>query len=307
MAIKFSDIKQKIDLFLWEKSNKEKIIVVYWPTACWKTALAIEIWEYLNSEIISADSQQIFKWLDIWTWKVTPEEAKWIKHHMIDVCNPDVKYSVWAYKKEADNVILHLISNWKIPIICWWTGLYIDSLVYNFNLSKVPCDDELRGNLEKFRIENWNEKLWEKLNEIDPQYAQELHFSNYRYVMRWIEVKTLTWKSKKESFTDRELIYDVLFITPYDWNRQELYDKINFREKHIFENWLEEEVKKLLKKYSREDFWMKSIWYKEMIEYLSWEATFEESLESLQKNARHYAKRQLTWFKKYTNNSQYEK
>lgn len=299
MSKMFSDVKQKIDDFLSKKSSLKKLIVVYWPTACWKTSLAIKIAKYLSWEVISADSQQIFKGLDIWTWKVTKDEAEGIKHHMIDVCEPNCNYSVWAYKKDAQKIISRLHSDWKMPIICGWTWLYIDSLVYDFPLWKLPADEKLRDDLEKFRLENWNEKLWEELNKIDPDYANDLHFSNYRYVIRGIEVKKLTWKSKKDFFEEKKLKYDVLFLTPYDWDRPKLYDKINLREKEIFENWLEEETKKLLKKYNRDDFWMKSIWYKEMAQYLFSEATFEEALDDLQKNARRYAKRQLTWFRKY--------
>jgi tRNA dimethylallyltransferase len=288
-----------IDNFLNTPSDKQKIIIIYWPTACGKTSLSIKVAKYLNSEVISADSQQIFKWLDIWTWKVTEKEADWIPHHMIDIINPDEEYSVWAYKKESEKIIKNLYNQNKIPIICGWTGLYIDSLIYDFNIPKLPADWELRDELEKQREEKWNDYIWEKLKEIDPEYAKTLHPNNHRYVIRWIEVKTLTWKSKLEFKSEKILKYDVLFITPYDWNREELYNKINFREKQIFEEGLLEETKNLLKKYSKNDFWMQSIGYKEMISYLEWEMSWEESIEELQKNARHYAKRQLTWFKKY--------
>lgn len=282
------------------KNNPEwKIIVVYWPTASWKSDLAIDIARFIDSEIISTDSQQIFTWLDIWTWKVTPEEMALAKHYMIDITTPDNSYSVWDFKEEAEKIIEEIYKKWKCPILAWWTWLYIDSLIYWFNVPWIPSSEKLRLELEEFRQQNWNEKLWEKLNEIDGEYAKELHMNNYIYVMRALEVKILTWKSKKEFRQEKNLKKDVLFITPYAWNREALYDRIWLRVEKMFEKWLLEEVKNLLEKYSKDDFWMKSIWYKEVCDYISWEITLEEAKELVKKNSRNYAKRQLTWFNKY--------
>ena len=130
--------------FLEKKSEKNKIIVIYWPTACGKTDLSIKIAKFLNSEIISTDSRQIFKWLDIWTGKVTEEEKEGIIHHMIDIIEPNQEYSVWEFKKEAEKIIKNILKKWEIPILCWWTWLYIDSLIYDFKIPKVPADLILR-------------------------------------------------------------------------------------------------------------------------------------------------------------------
>jgi len=290
---------EKINDFLNKKTPKQKVIVIYWPTASWKTGLSIEVAKYLNTEIIWTDSRQIFKNLDIWTWKITIEEMQWIKHHMIDIITPDMNYSVWEYKVAAEKNIEDIISNWKIPILCWGTWLYIDSLIYDFDIPKIPADDNLRDSLDKERKEFWNQYIWEKLNKIDPNYAKELHPNNYRYVIRAIEVKTLTWKSKTEFRTEKSLKYDVLFLTPYNGNRVELYNKIDLRIKQMFDSWLLDEVKWLLNIYKKDDFWLKTIWYKEVIDYLEGNISLQECIELVQKNNRNYAKRQLTWFRKY--------
>lgn len=288
--------------FLEKKSEKNKIIVIYWPTACGKTDLAIKIAKFLNSEIISTDSRQIFKWLDIWTGKVTEEEKEWIIHHMIDIIEPNQEYSVWEFKKEAEKIIKNIFRKWKIPILCWGTWLYIDSLIYDFKIPKVPADPILREKLEEERIKFWNEFIWKKLQEIDPDYASELHPNNYRYVIRALEVKILTWKSKKEFREEKNLKYDTFFITPYDWNREKLYEKIDLRIKSMFENWLLEEVRNLLIKYKKTDFWMQTIWYKEIIDFFEWKLSFDGCVSLVQKHNRNYAKRQLTWFRKYEKN-----
>lgn len=288
--------------FLEKKSDKNKIIVIYWPTACGKTDLAIKITKFLNSEIISTDSRQIFKWLDIWTGKVTEEEKDWIIHHMIDIIEPNQEYSVWEFKKEAEKIIKNILKKWEIPILCWGTWLYIDSLIYDFKIPKVPADPILREKLEDERIKFWNEFIWKKLQEIDPDYASELHPNNYRYVIRALEVKILTWKSKKEFREEKNLKYDTFFITPYDWNREKLYEKIDLRIKSMFENWLLEEVRNLLTKYKKTDFWMQTIWYKEIIDFFEWKLNFDDCVALVQKHNRNYAKRQLTWFRKYEKN-----
>jgi tRNA dimethylallyltransferase len=295
--------KEKVKDFLNKKSDLPKIIVIYWPTASWKTWLSIEVAKLIDSEIISTDSRQIFKYMDIWTWKVTFDEMQWIKHHMLDIIEPDLEYSVWEYKTETEIIINDIISRWKIPILCWWTWLYIDSLIYDFDIPKVPADIDLRNSLEKERLEFWNDYIWEKLNKIDPEYAKELHPNNYRYVIRAIEVKTLTWKSKTEFRTIKTLKYDVLFITPYNGDREKLYSQINKRVQLMFDDWLVSEVKNLLKNYSENDFWLKTIWYKEVISYLNWKINLEECIELVKKHNRNYAKRQLTWFRKYENNN----
>lgn len=302
--IKKSELFLKIDDFLNKKSSKNKIIVIYWPTACWKTWVWIEIAKHINSEIISTDSRQIFKYLDIWTWKVTLDEADWIVHHMIDIVNPDMEFSVWEFKKEALKIIWEIQKKWKIPILVWWTGLYIDSLIYDFNIPKAPEDKKLRLELEQKALEFWKKCVWDILNEIDPKYAREVHYNNLNYVIRAIEVKKLTWLSKLDFKTEKNLKFDTFFYTPYFWDREALYKKINLRIKQMFDFWLINEVKNILKMwYKKTDFWLKTIWYKEVIEYLDEKITLDECVEIVSQHNRNYAKRQLTWFRKYEENN----
>lgn len=294
--------ESKFKEFLEKKTEKQKIIVVYWPTACWKTDLAIKIAKSINSEIISTDSRQVFKYLDIWTGKVTENEKQWIIHHMIDIIEPDREYSVWEFKVEAEKILENIFKKWKIPILCGGTGLYIDSLIYDFKIPKVPADARIRQDLEFEREKYWNEFIWKKLQELDPEYASELHPNNYRYVIRALEVKMLTGKSKTDFREEKTLKYEIFFVTPYDWNRAKLYEKIDKRIKIMFETWLLKEVQDLLKKYNKNDFWMKTIWYKEIVDFLEWNMTLDECIALVQKNNRNYAKRQLTWFRRYEKN-----
>ncbi len=293
------DFYTKIDNFLKKKSDKQKIIVIYWPTASWKTWLSIDIAKYVSWEVVSTDSRQIFKYLDIGTWKVTSDEKQWIPHYMLDIIEPNSDYSVWEFKQEANLCIDKIFASWKIPILCWWTWLYIDSLIFDFDIPRIPADQELRDSLEKDRLKHWNQYIWDILNSIDPDYAKELHPNNYRYVIRWIEVKKISGKSKLDFRTDKKLKYDVLFLTPYNGDREYLYSRINKRVQMMFDDWLIDEVKDLLKTYKSTDFWMKTIGYKEVVNYLNWKFSKEECIELVKKHNRNYAKRQLTWFRNY--------
>ena len=293
-------MNKKLKEFLEKKSNKLKMIVIYWPTGSWKTSMSIDIAKEIDSEIISTDSRQIFKYLDIWTGKITQNKKKGIKHYMLDIITPDNVYSAWEFKKKAKIIIKDILKRKKIPILCWWTGLYIDSLIYDFDIPWISSDSKLRKWLEEDAKKYWNEVVYKKLQEIDQKYAKELHPNNIRYVIRWIEIKTLTWKSKMDFRKDKKLKYDVLFLTPNIKNREYLYNRINKRVGMMFDEWLIEEVKNLLKMwYKREDFWMNSIGYKEVIDYLEWKMNLEETINLVRQHSRNYAKKQFTWFKKY--------
>lgn len=293
--------KSKLDEFIkW--SSKKKLIVIYWPTASWKTSLSVDIAKSLDTEIISADSRQIFKYMDIWTAKITKDEMQGVKHYMIDIIEPNESYSVWEYKQVANNILDDIWSRWKIPIICGWTWLYIDSLIYDFSIPKVEADEKLRNELEQEAKEFWNEFVYEKLMKLDPDYAKTLHPNNLRYVIRAIEVKMLSGIAKTDFIKDKVLKYDTFFVTPYDEDRETLYSRIDKRVEIMIDNWLIDEVKKLQSMWYKEsDFGMKTIWYKEIISYLNWEMLLEEAIALIQKNSRNYAKRQLTWFRKYDN------
>ncbi len=292
--------KAQLKIFLKKESIFPKLVVIYWPTAAGKTAMSIDIAKTLESEIISTDSRQLFKYMEVGTAKVTKEEMEGIKHHMVDFLNPNEEFSVGEYKHNAEEIMWELYKENKIPILVWWTGLYIDSLIYDFNIPKVIGDKKLREKLEGEAKEFWADYVYQKLVKIDPIYAKEVHPNNTQYVVRAIEVKMLSWISKSESKVEKKLKYDVLFLTPYSWDREELYDRINYRVDLMFEQGLEAEIKKLLSMwYDKNSFGMKSIWYSEYFKYLDWEYSFEQMKDKIKQNTRNYAKRQLTWFRKY--------
>lgn len=291
--------KEKLQKFADKKETK-KLVIIYWPTACWKTAISIDIAKILDTEIISTDSRQIFKYMDIWTAKVTIEEMWGIKHYMIDIINPDEKFSVGQFKQITIPIIEKLWKSWKIPILCGWTGLYIDSLIYDFSIPKVPPNTELREKLEQEASEFGNEFVYKKLVKLDPEYAKTVHPNNLRYVIRAIEVKTMTWITKTDFIEEKKLKYDTFFVNPYSWDRKVLYDRIDRRVNIMLEMWLIDEVKKLLNMWYKEtDFGMKTIWYKEIISHLNWDIGLDEAISQIQQNSRNYAKRQLTWFRNY--------
>ncbi|EKE28827.1 MAG: tRNA delta(2)-isopentenylpyrophosphate transferase [uncultured bacterium (gcode 4)] len=294
--------KSELENFTKKVTPLPKIVIIYGPTASWKTSMSIDIAEYLNSEIISADSRQIYKNLDIWTWKIKEAEKRGVKHHMLDIIEIDKEYSVSEYKKEVTDIIGRLHSEWKIPVICWWTGLYLDAIAFNFDIPEIKADWQYRDELENIRLKKWNLYLWEMLEKVDKTYAQELEINNFRYVMRWLEVFKQTGKSKKELKKKLPPIYDILFITPYDWDRVKLYSRINERIGEMFEEWLIEETQNILNSgFKKTDFGLNTIWYKEVIRYIEQEYSLEECIDIVRQHNRNYAKRQLTWFRKYKN------
>jgi len=295
--------EKEIRNFLKKSGDKEKIIVIYGPTASGKTSLSIDIATMLESEIISADSRQIFSFLDIGTGKIKESEKNGITHHMIDIITPEKEYSVGEYKREAKEIIKSLHKQWKIPIIAWGTGLYIDSLIYDFDIPKVPADKDLRAKLEKEAEELGNDFIYQKLYKLDPEYAQTLHPNNRAYIIRALEVKLLSGKSKSAFKKEKIFSYDTLFLTPYDWNREALYEKIDTRVDAMWKEGLINEVKNILKKwYAKNAFWLKTIGYKEIIDFLEDHISEEEAKELIKKHSRNYAKRQLTWFRRYQEN-----
>jgi len=253
----------RVKKFLKKSSNKQKLIVIYGPTGAGKTAMSIEIAKYLDTEIISTDSRQIFKYMDIGTGKIAPDEMQWVTHHMIDILNPNEKFSMWDFVRQSEKIMNTLWDEDKIPMLVWGTGLYIDSLIFERNASDVSSDPVLRAELDMLS----DEELYQKFQELDPEYAKEIHPNNRPYVERGIEV---------------------------------MYDRINRRVANMFDAWAEQEIRKLLAKwYNFDDFGMNSIGYREFRWYFEWEISREEVIAKIQQNSRNYAKRQLNWFRKY--------
>lgn len=292
---------KQIATFVKTACKKKKVIVIYGPTACGKTGLWVQIAKLLKTEVISTDSRQIYIWMDIGTGKVTKKEMKKIPHHMIDIATPDEQFSVGRYKKEALKVMKRLWSEWKIPVLVGGTWLYIDALIFDFQAPKCPEDLTLRKKYEIMAQKHGKQRVYEELEKIDPEYAKTLHANNLQYVIRGIEVKKITWKSKLDFKKEKKLKYDTFFLTPYeDEERTSLYKKIDTRVQGMFENWLLKEVTKLVKKYGADAPWLEAIGYTEVIDFLDGKIDEEECLAKVQQNSRNYAKRQVTWFRKYT-------
>lgn len=300
-----------MEIFKWisTPSDKPKLLVIYWPTACGKTALTIELAKQYNGEVINADSRQIYRGMNIGTGKVTQEEMQWITHHMLDIRDISEMYGVGEYAPEARRIIDDIHARGKLPILSGGTGLFIDSVIGNFTIPEVVADWEYRDEMERFRLEHGNEALWEKLNAVDPDYAADLDPRNYRYVIRGLEIWKETGKSKKVLGQKTESPYDFLRITPYDGDREKLYETINQRVGEMFQAGLIEEVSQLVQsteyKVQNEGLlkhlpWLNAIGYREVIDFLADRISLEQAVELVQQNSRNYAKRQLTWFRRYT-------
>ena len=280
--------------------KKPTVIVICGPTASGKTALSIELAKRVNGEIISADSMQIYKDMDIGSAKVTPNEMQGIKHYLIDCVLPSERYSVANYKQDAKNAIEEIIKKGKTPIVVGGTGLYIDSLIYEIEYKDIQINEEYRKELEKIRDEQGLEVLYKKALEIDPQAMEKISPNDFKRITRVLEIYEATGKNKTEQEAEsrlNEIPYDYK-VFAIDYDREKLYERINKRVDIMLEKGLIEEVKNLLEKYSEFPTAMQGLGYKEVKEYLGGELTKEEMIEKIKQESRRYAKRQFTWFRK---------
>lgn len=280
---------------------KPKVIVIAGPTASGKTALSIELAKKINGEIISSDSMQIYKDMDIGTAKVTKEEMQGIKHYLVDFVSPTDRYSVSSFKKDAEKAIEEILQKGKVPIIVGGTGLYIDSLIYGIEYPDMQFDEKYRNELmEISQTENGLMSLYEKAKEIDPKAMENISSNDAKRITRVLEIYKATGKNK----TENEILsrkngvkYDYrVFVLNMD--REILYQRINYRVDKMLEQGLIEEVENLLKKYEKYATAMQAIGYKEVVEYLDNTISYEEMVEKIKQGSRNYAKRQLTWFRK---------
>ena len=277
--------------------EKKKIIVICGPTASGKTALGIKIANDIKGEIVSADSMQIYKDMDIGTAKPTKEEQKMAKHYLIDFVSPDVRYSVADFKRDATEAIETIIKKNKTPIIVGGTGLYINSLIYNIDFnSEGNTDLEFRSELEKRDIG----ELYNMAKKIDKDAISKISPNDRKRIMRIIEIYHSTGKTKtqleKESLKENKYDYRIFVL---NWDRKKLYERINLRVDLMIKNGLIEEVQNLLKKYNEFPTSFQGLGYKEVKEYLDGNLTKDEMIEKIKQESRRYAKRQITWFKRY--------
>lgn len=280
---------------------KKKILVIGGPTAVGKTELSIDLAKRLNGEIISADSMQIYKYMDIGSAKVSKGEMNGVVHHLIDVVDPSINFSVVDYKEQGEKAIKEIISRGKLPIIVGGTGLYINSLTCNMNFTKAEKDEEYRKELDKLANEHGNNYIHEMLKEIDPISYNEIHANNRKRVIRALEVYKLT-DNPFSSYNAGEDFYKSEYDVHYyvlTMDREKLYERINLRVDIMMEKGLLEECIKLKEMgYTSSMQSMQGIGYKEILYYLEGNVKLQEAINMIKQGSRNYAKRQLTWFRR---------
>ena len=280
--------------------KKIPLIILTGPTAVGKTDLSIKLSKSLNAEIISADSMQIYKYMDIGSAKVTKEEMDGVVHYMIDEVTPDVPFSVSEFQMRSEKYIEEINKKGKSVLITGGTGLYLNSLIYHMDFEKSNANNKIREKLEKELAENGIDYMHEKLRGLDEEAANRIHKNNTKRVIRAIEV---CMSGQKMNDFSKDLRYNEKYkpiIIVLNRDREVLYQRINKRVDIMLENGLLDEVKELLKMgYTKDMISMQGIGYKEMIKYLDGEYTYDEAIEIIKRDSRRYAKRQLTWFKRY--------
>lgn len=281
-------------------SLKSFAVVVCGPTGSGKTKLAIDIAKEFNGEIISADSIAIYRGLDIGTAKPDEYERAAAKHHMIDVVDADKEFSVAEYKDQARAILKDILSRGKLPIICGGTGYYIDALLYDFSYGNCPKNDEFRAYcddvIDRFGIE----ALYDKLKSVDPETASVLHLNDKMRIVRALEIFETTGVKKSEILDEKTPIVPFSAFS-YDYERAKLYSRIDKRVDVMFSKGLVLEVENLLKTVPPSTQSMQGIGYKEIVEGLTLGCSIDEMKETVKRNTRRYAKRQITWFKRLDN------
>lgn len=285
--------------------KKIPLVVLMGPTASGKTAMAVEICKKYDGEVVTADSMQVYKFMDIGTAKPTVDEMQGIKHHMIDLVEPTENYSLADYVKEAKAVIEDIHSRGKLPVLAGGTGLYIDTLTQNVELSDGDKDDALRAELTELAEKEGEDRLFEILREVDPKSCETIHKNNIKRVIRAIEFFKTTGIRQSEHIknTVRNSPFDMTKIC-LSWDRDVLYDRINRRVDMMFDMGLADEVEKVRNMgVNMSNTSMQGIGYKEVFPYLDKKVSLEETKDIIKQGTRRYAKRQITWFKREENTS----
>lgn len=280
--------------------KKIPLIILTGPTAVGKTDLSIKLAKNLNAEIISADSMQIYRYMDVGSAKVTKEEMDGVPHYMIDEIDPDYSFSVSEFQERANKYIKKTNNDGKRVLVTGGTGLYLNSLIYDMDFAKSDANSEIREELRIELEENGIDYMHEKLRNLDSDAAERIHKNNTKRVIRAIEV-CLSGEKMNDFSNDLKYNRDYEpIIIVLNREREHLYQRINKRVDIMIENGLLEEVKNLLDMgYSKDLISMQGIGYKEIIKYLDEEYTYEEAIEIIKRDSRRYAKRQITWFKRY--------
>lgn len=281
--------------------KKKPLIILTGPTAVGKSALSVLLAKAVGGEVISADSMQVYRHMDIGSAKITPEEMAGIPHHLIDILEPTEEFHVVRFQTLAKEALRTVYAKGNIPILAGGTGFYIQSVLYDIDFTETEEDDAFRRELERFAQERGNEALFERLRRIDPKSCEILHANNVKRVIRAIEFYEKTGKpisEHNEEQHEKESPYRFIYFVLND-ERQRLYEKIEKRVDAMLEAGLVDEVK-MLKEMgcTRNHVSMQGLGYKEILEYLDGECTLEEAVYRLKRDTRHFAKRQLTWFRR---------
>lgn len=286
---------------------KQRIYIITGPTAAGKTDISLSIAKKINGEIISADSMQIYKELNIGTAKIKENEMEGITHHLIDFIRVDEDYSVAKFQRQAKEIVSDIISRGKTPMLVGGTGLYINSIIYDLDFSNTKSNTSLRKELSELS----NEKLYEMLKEKDPASAERIHLNDTKRLIRRLEILNSGGEETGEyNFRKVSSSYDAVMIG-ITMNRDKLYENINKRVDIMISNGLLEEAKVLYEKYGEKLYDLKVIGYKELIEYFKGMTDVNTAIETIKRNTRRFAKRQLTWFNrekdiKWFNKSEYD-
>lgn len=282
--------------------NNKKLIILTGPTAVGKTALSLRLAKEIGGEIISADSIAVYKHFDIGSAKITKQEMQGIPHHLIDVMEPKDAFHVAQFKEYAEKAIKQIYQNNHIPIITGGTGFYIQAVLNDIDFTEHGEDDSYRKQLEKIVLEKGNPYLHNMLNSIDPEAAKLIHENNVKRVIRALEFYHQTGtciSSHNEKESKKTSVYNSAYFV-LNCNRELLYKRIELRIDEMLERGLVDEVKSLVRDYhvAREDVSMQGLGYKEILEYLEGMCTYEEAIYKLKRDTRHFAKRQITWFRR---------
>lgn len=274
------------------------LLVIVGPTAVGKTSLSLSLARGFRGEIVSGDSMQVYRYMDIGTAKVTEEERRKVPHHLIDVVDPDYPFSVEEYQRLAGEAIEDIHRRGRLPVLVGGTGLYIQAVTHGYHLPGVESNPGFRKELHRFADEKGNEKLWEKLKEVDPATAARLHPNDRRRIIRALEVYEATGVPFSKLQRKSPPRYDMLWIG-LNMPRHLLYERINRRVDLMMEQGLADEVETLRRMgYHRDLTSMQALGYKEIMMYLDGEISLEEAVEAIKKGTRKYAKRQLSWFRR---------
>lgn len=284
--------------------TKPKVIVIVGPTASGKTALSIELAKKIDGEIVSCDSMQIYKDMNIGSAKPTIEEMQGIKHYLIDEVEPTERFSVAEYKKRAEQAIEEIIKKGKVPIVIGGTGLYANSLIYGIEYNEIKFDENYRNELmKKAETEEGLKSLYKEAKKIDPIAIEKISNNDKKRIIRILEIYNSTGKTKTEQEIEsrkKETKYDYK-VFAINIERAILYERINKRVDIMIEQGLIDEVKFILNKYNEFPTAMQAIGYKEIVDFLNGNITKEEAIEKIKQETRRYAKRQITWFKRIEN------